>query len=298
MEHERKQLTMNPTSPYLIFTVNIGPPPYSAVTIPRIRHYAHRCGADFLELNEQLSYPLPKLARLEGLKKNYSRFLYLDADVYINPSAPNIFNLRPQNHICARLDPGLDHPANRQVWNEWAKEHNVTTFPPDYINLGVVLLDSIGAEHILKLFVPPYRVDLNEPVTEQHDFNDRLAHCPISPLPTNWNHYHGSVPWDDHHCPNNPPYFTHYFCHSGKHELHLRLLPPFHHPDIIRHYCTGPNTTWLDFAPTFSQLDNLFTSNNILAGSHFSPSIPQFASTFHCQYQRITHDDTTAWIIR
>lgn len=72
---------------------------YNKITLPIIREYAERCGAEFMNLTEPYdggpgmwNYRTLVFAKL--LNK-YGTILYMDSDILINKGCPNIFDVVP-----------------------------------------------------------------------------------------------------------------------------------------------------------------------------------------------------------
>jgi hypothetical protein len=69
--------------------------------LPSKKEYARQIGADFINIT------IPKLGgsiamekyQIGGLLNDYDRILYLDADLVIDPAAPNIFARIPETHF-------------------------------------------------------------------------------------------------------------------------------------------------------------------------------------------------------
>lgn len=78
------------------------------ITRHSIRQYAIKCGADYIELtgDQYPDWPIANKYRVHQVAKKYKKTLYLDCDVVIKSSAPNIFDLTPNDKlsICSEFE--------------------------------------------------------------------------------------------------------------------------------------------------------------------------------------------------
>ena len=86
-----------------------GGPEWLDITVPRIKRYADRIGAAFLEVRdsefgtERPSVFYAKLHAYEsGQQFGFDRLLYLDADILVDNEAPDIFAELPPGKLYAR----------------------------------------------------------------------------------------------------------------------------------------------------------------------------------------------------
>jgi len=82
---------MNKKAIYVV-RVNNYFPELCELTIPRIKAYAHRIGADYIEITEQKYAewsPLYEKMQIHELGKNYEWNILIDADYIIHPQAPD-----------------------------------------------------------------------------------------------------------------------------------------------------------------------------------------------------------------
>ena len=72
-------------------------------TRDRMKRYAEKCGADFIELtgDQQPDWPMGNKYRLHQVTSKYDKTLYLDCDVFVSDKAPNIFDVTPDDKISA-----------------------------------------------------------------------------------------------------------------------------------------------------------------------------------------------------
>jgi hypothetical protein len=178
--------------PHAIFTLAAGQKSLDqfAITGPQMAAYADRIGADFHAItdDQQPAYPLANKFRLKTLAANYERALFLDADVWVRSTAPNVFEQFDADSIWMHAD--REHQANRDslVTNyiTIAKQQHV---PPildyDCLNSGVVLFSQ---QHLSLWSEPPLPAP-KQFLTEQIwiEYNIRRQSIPIRLLPTEFN---------------------------------------------------------------------------------------------------------------
>ena len=116
------------------------------ITGPRMQAYAEQCGADYRVILDDMSkgYPLANKFRLATLTKRYDRVLFVDADVWIKPDAPNIFAEHEPGAVYIHPDTLHDHfsLAKAEEWMiQTCKEQQVEQFTARNLNTGVVLFD-------------------------------------------------------------------------------------------------------------------------------------------------------------
>ena len=149
-------------------------------------------------------YPCPKFCEkdmLDGfLNSDYDRMIYIDADVLIDPKAPE-FPVLPG--IAVATD--KHHKAHSMHFNGWCAALYGREFPLwAYSNAGVWSIDREGAEKLLKMWKPPYA----EFFQEQHYFNAAICLAKedydlvVSRLPIEWNRWAGD---------EGPRWFNHFW---------------------------------------------------------------------------------------
>lgn len=74
-----------------------------SVTRSSIKRYADKCGADYIELrgDQHPNWPMANKYRLHKVTTAYKKTLYLDVDVLVRHTAPNIFEITPDDKISA-----------------------------------------------------------------------------------------------------------------------------------------------------------------------------------------------------
>lgn len=137
-----------PRKPLLVVTLATGAKTMDLLEItgPRMQAYADQCGADYRVILDDMSkgYPLANKFRLATLASKYERVLFLDADVWVKPGIPSIFN-HPPGAVYIHADAG-HHPASRQAAEgemiRTCDEQQIKRFDARMLNSGVVLFDS------------------------------------------------------------------------------------------------------------------------------------------------------------
>lgn len=177
----------------LVATFNVGSQWYAEYTIPYMRRYAARVGAEFLEFRSfEGARPygrVPAWLRLEALRRfaerlPHDKLLLLDADVLVLPGCPDLF---PQvgRRVVAVQDMGM--PAASERYADWcvrllAERPNHAR----YFNAGVLALSKATAIRLLPLLDGPYP---DEPYFEQDYLNLRIQNrigVDFLPVEYNW----------------------------------------------------------------------------------------------------------------
>lgn len=132
---------------------------YACYTLPILRMYARKWDADFKILDDQ-SYN--KLGRamwnfrtmiFYDLFKVYDRILYLDSDVVINKSCPNIFDIVPHDTIGFVLEDKGSRLVNRRARIAHIKSYfgGNEGWTSDYFNSGVFLISRLHRKMFTKI---------------------------------------------------------------------------------------------------------------------------------------------------
>jgi hypothetical protein len=178
-----------PSKPRLIITIAIGQSfqDFFKRTGPIFEEYARRCDADFVVLTNptQQWWGLEKF-RVQQFAAAYERTLYLDADVILRDSTPNLFEFVPRGHIAMHDDwPHL--PSH-----DWLFEERRSILQSQHIpmsdanttwNTGVVLCDR---EHA-NLWAPPTEPFLPTHCAEQFWVEHNARQFPFFELATELN---------------------------------------------------------------------------------------------------------------
>lgn len=151
----------------LIVTIAAGPEiDYRHITIPRMKEYADRVGADFWEIDRNIfgdvidadsgqpggaTYWKIPLIEWLGKQATYRTMLYLDADIYVRRNAPNIFHSQMDRNFLMMAE---DMHSQREfpLWKAWAAKHYGMGAPflndrkpQAYYNAGVFLMRADAA---------------------------------------------------------------------------------------------------------------------------------------------------------
>lgn len=163
---------------------------------PYFEKYADKCGVDFQVMPTNGLHPHAFWFKLDCFKSlpKYDRILFVDCDVLIRPSAPNIFDIVPEG-TCALYDESELGAADRKsAYNYYLQEHNkeLASYnlpkisPPYkgvYYNVGVFVVDKK-----CNFLVTPIK-ELMMPWPEQTYFNIMInqLNIPSKSLPRGFN---------------------------------------------------------------------------------------------------------------
>lgn len=162
-----------------------------AHTLPRFRAYAEKVGADFIALtNTTQTWPLAEKFRVAHYAANWNRTLYVDADVFVRSSAPDIFEAVPVGTVGIYDDtPGLlgKHYGLDWLTKELAaiSESQGWSMPlaTSCLNSGVVVCDRKDAN----IWMPPEREFPLLHCSEQNIVQTRVQQRVVSYLSEHWN---------------------------------------------------------------------------------------------------------------
>lgn len=203
-------------------TLRYGSVPWFDHFTPTLEAWCKRHGYGLAVWSDKVStskgYPSPKFVERDMLEcflnTSDSRLLYVDADVWIHPEAPD-FPALPG--IAVATD--SHHVMHNNHFNGWCAAAYGVEFPLwEYSNAGVWSIDREAAEKLLRAWVPPYR----EFFQDQHFFNAAICRAKgitVSRLPSIWNR------WSED---KQPAWFQHFWGEIDKvpnPELLLKLKP-------------------------------------------------------------------------
>lgn len=188
---DHKEPPLEAASDLLVITIAVGQKALDvlALTGPSMRAYAAKCGADFHAITDNLcpKYALGNKFRLQSIVKNHKRILFVDSDVWIRPSAENLFEKVSVGTVGIHMDwpfiiskEGI-HEASLQT----AKEQQIELIPLRILNTGVVMFDSQHADIWSHPPLPAKPVHL----TEQNwvECNLKRKGYPITYIDTEYN---------------------------------------------------------------------------------------------------------------
>ena len=154
---------------------------------PSIESYAKRINADFHVLSEKTTpYPMGEKWRVGQYLDFYERLLFIDADVVVRPSAPDLFDMVPTNMVGLHDD--LPYNTAGYAWFFTEVEHVQRTQGfklrplPWCLNTGLV----VCSKHHKSIWEPPKNRFMALHCFEQHLINVRIAEAgfPVFSLPT------------------------------------------------------------------------------------------------------------------
>jgi ADP-heptose:LPS heptosyltransferase len=157
----------------LVLTISIGPyyNKISEYTLPSIKKYAERIGADFININEfKPEFITQKWNKfyIHELLNEYKRIIYLDIDILVREDCPNLFDVVPPNKL-GMFNEGRYVP--RYEFLEQASEYYkepLKKWSGNFYNSGVMVISRIHK----KIFKLPRGVDFVE--TDQPYLNLRI----------------------------------------------------------------------------------------------------------------------------
>jgi hypothetical protein len=182
-----------------IYVTNIGDAAGGVgdVTLPSIRAYAERIGATLIEVTKlEPKYQHPRYAIMQvGELTEFDRVLCVDADVYIKPDAPSIFEALPSGAFYAFDEAAYIGKKRRRFFDDEMDRQTGKVVPRDgiHFNGGVLLADR---NHLRMFRMPPW--DVEDPahlwyqrgmVKNQPWLNRSRVECdiPFKTLSREWN---------------------------------------------------------------------------------------------------------------
>lgn len=169
-----------------------------ALTGSLMRRYAERVGADFVVFDESRFADTLQRATFEkfqisGVLGRYERVLFLDADVIVLPSAPNVFEMVPEGHLGVVPEEEYDAvPRHKTVTQEVLGK---VDWRLPYFNSGVLVLDQSHRDlfdvesKALRLWASGERLRHHD-LSDQPYLNHRVnaLSLPATILDHRWNH--------------------------------------------------------------------------------------------------------------
>ena len=120
------------------------------ITLPPMRAYAKRIGADFIQLNHQPPVMTEdnkthyRILSVYDILDEYDRVLCLDADMLINKGIPNIFEVVPEDMIGSIYeDKGSRRAHRHQIMVEIQKIWGDVGWREGYTNAGTFVLSAM-----------------------------------------------------------------------------------------------------------------------------------------------------------
>tara|TARA_B100000315_G_scaffold257762_1_gene307613 strand:- start:1547 stop:3160 length:1614 start_codon:yes stop_codon:yes gene_type:complete len=131
---------------------------YTEITMSVIEEYAQWVGADMVYLTEPSECEVDdgkwhyRIMELYDLFDKYYRILNLDADVLINKTCPNLFDVVPYEMIGTILeDKGSRKYQRREVIKEIQNDYGSVGWEKGYINTGVFLTSRVHRDIFQKI---------------------------------------------------------------------------------------------------------------------------------------------------
>ena len=196
----------------LVLTIAIGDfyNEVSKYTIPTIKAYANKFGADFLCITDgDTKYASQKWKKFSiyELLDNYKRILYVDIDILIRDDAPNIFDIVPETKL-GMFNEGKY--ANRLEFIKQASEYyneSIKNWKGNFYNSGVMVIPR-KYKSIFKLPIGVDYVETDQPYINLRILNDNIdmydldfkfnrmdiqdKYCGVSRLDSYFVHYAGA----------------------------------------------------------------------------------------------------------
>ena len=126
------------------------------ITLPPMKEYAKRIGADFIQLDHQPPVMTEdnkthyRILKVRDILEDYDRVLCLDADMLINKDIPNIFELVPEDMIGSIFEDKGSRRTDRHqkiagVQNAWGN----VGWTEGYTNAGTFVLSAMHRDIFL-----------------------------------------------------------------------------------------------------------------------------------------------------
>lgn len=163
-----------------IVSLAIGPEwsEVAAATFPYMEYYAKKTGSDFIPITRR-AYPEkpPHFEKFQARAplQSHERIIFVDADVVVLPSTPDLFQVVPETHIGAKNQLGLDPGMLRKAVEEYLRNmKSAAKFPGYYFNTGVMVLSRAHAP-LLDPEIFQYKSGSNHNYYEQTVLNAQAA---------------------------------------------------------------------------------------------------------------------------
>lgn len=183
--------SVSPRSSKLVITVGTGTSKECLkTTMPRMKEYASRIGADFIALTDQTQeHGLLEKFRINQYAKYYERILFVDADVLIKRTSSDIFRCVRKGKIGMHDDVSLiEKTCYEQLliteWNEMIESQKFKHYKTLHVfNSGVVVFDHDRRN----IWTPPKHPLPKNHCAEQH-YVQYLSGDNVQILPEKWNY--------------------------------------------------------------------------------------------------------------
>lgn len=162
----------------LVLTISVGEHynKVAKVTLPSIKKYAEKIGADFLNIDghnpEYITQKWNKF-HIHSLLNKYKRIIYFDIDILIREDCPNLFDIVSENKLGMFNEGRFDA---RLPWVEQASEYYnepVKKWNGKFYNSGVMVISRIHKQ-IFKLPKGIDFVETDQPYINLRIINDKV----------------------------------------------------------------------------------------------------------------------------
>ncbi|MFK3873968.1 glycosyltransferase [Pseudoalteromonas rhizosphaerae] len=136
-------------SNFAVVTINIGNTfaRMASLTLPYIKSYANKIGADFVEITEPMNIYNEYSAywakfQIRDLLDRYDRLILLDLDVFVMPNCKNLFEVVPAEKFGAlyETDYGLDF--SKEIEQQNTRMPAISWADNEYFNAGVMVVSA------------------------------------------------------------------------------------------------------------------------------------------------------------
>lgn len=127
----------------LVLTISIGDKheKISELTLPSIKKYAERIGADFINLTKaKMTGTDWEKTQVFDLFNKYKRIIFFDIDLIIRDDCPNLFDIVPENELGAYNEGKLVFKSDDIKITSNLYEEKFGDISPKYFNTGVLVL--------------------------------------------------------------------------------------------------------------------------------------------------------------
>ena len=133
-----------------IVTISVGPMwrALGNITINTMIKYAHRIGADFVNINNQVVHPITKYDiryekfQIYDLLGMYDRIMLVDYDAVITKNCPDMFRLVPENKIGIKIAQGSIDVFKDRIEKQLGK----IEWGVHYYNSGLIIVSKLQRE--------------------------------------------------------------------------------------------------------------------------------------------------------
>ncbi|MCF6442840.1 hypothetical protein L1077_25790 [Pseudoalteromonas luteoviolacea] len=138
-------------SNYAVVTVNIGNTyaKMASLTLPYIKSYANKIGADFIEITEPMSSDINNeysaywaKFQIRDLLDRYERLILLDLDVFVTPGCENLFEVVPAEKFGALYESDYGCDLSQEIKQQNTRMPAINWSDNAYFNAGVMVISA------------------------------------------------------------------------------------------------------------------------------------------------------------